>query len=169
MFGCESSSVTFKGSSRGKTVTEESGFAVVGLGYVGLPIALALARRFNHVLGFDISARRLSELRAGYDRNGETEKSEILRSSLVLTSVASDLCNVSFFVVTVPTPVDAFNRPDLGPLRDACRTIASVMGRRSVVVFESTCYPGLTRDFCRPLLEEVSGLTAGRDFKVGYS
>ncbi len=147
----------------------EQGFAVVGLGYVGLPVALALAKKFAPVHGFDISEKRIAELRNGLDRTREVSKPELLASALRLTAVLADIANASFFIVTVPTPIDAGKRPDLEPIMAACELIGSVMKKGSVVVFESTVYPGLTRELCGPLLAKSSGLEQGRDFKLGYS
>jgi UDP-N-acetyl-D-galactosamine dehydrogenase len=150
-------------------VAGERGFAIVGLGYVGLPVALAFARQFEPVFGFDISEPRLSALRAGADRCGIEDSASLATSRLVLTGEAADLAGASFIIVAVPTPVDAAHKPDLGPLRRACELVGANLKPGSVVVFESTVYPGLTREFCRPLLAKMSGLRAGVDFTVGYS
>jgi UDP-N-acetyl-D-galactosamine dehydrogenase len=147
----------------------ERGFAVIGLGYVGLPVALALAREFQPVFGFDISQRRLAGLRKGEDVTGEVTTEELRASSLRLTSATADLADVSFFIVTVPTPIDAERRPDLHPLLSACELIGPMLQPGAVVVFESTVYPGLTREICGPALAKHSGLRAGIDFKLGYS
>lgn len=147
----------------------EQGFAVVGLGYVGLPVALALAKKFTPVHGFDISEKRVAELRTGLDRTCEVPKKELLATSLKLTADLADIANASFFVVTVPTPIDDGKRPDLEPIKAACELIGSVMKKGAVVVFESTVYPGLTRAICGPLLAQASGLKQGRDFTLGYS
>jgi len=147
----------------------ERGYAVVGLGYVGLPVALAFARRFSPVLGFDISAERLRELSSGHDRTGEVTRDALAASTLRFTGDPADLAQASFFVVTVPTPIDVDRRPDLGPLVSACRLIGPALREGAVVVFESTVYPGLTREVCGPLLAEASGLRQGVDFTLGYS
>jgi len=147
----------------------ERGLAVIGLGYVGLPVALALAQRFAPVIGFDISQRRIDELRQGKDRTREVSERELRASKLQLTSQAKDLGAASFFIVTVPTPIDADRRPDLKPLIGACELIGPALRPGAVVVFESTVYPGLTRDVCGPLLEKASGLKQSKDFKLGYS
>ena len=143
--------------------------AVVGLGYVGLPVAVAFARQFRRVVGFDISASRIKSLIDRHDRTGEVGADELRQSSLILTSNPQDLAGSSFFVVTVPTPIDQQRRPDLRPLKSACRSIGPFLIDGAVVVFESTVYPGVTEDFCGPLLETVSGLKRGIDFKLGYS
>ncbi len=147
----------------------ERAIAVIGLGYVGLPVALALADKFDRVFGFDISQQRIDELRQGKDRTREVTEVELRESKLRFTTNPEDLKDVSFFIVTVPTPIDADRRPDLGPIVSACKTIGKVLSRGAIVVFESTVYPGLTRETCGPLLAEVSGLKHGIDFKLGYS
>ncbi len=147
----------------------ERGFAVIGLGYVGLPVAMALAKQFAPVIGFDISCRRVEALRNAYDATGEVTEAELLASSLILSSDPDALDRASFFVVTVPTPIDSAHHPDLSPLESACALIGPRLRRGSVVVFESTVYPGLTRNICGPLLAKSSGLRQGVDFKLGYS
>src|SRR3954452_20181019 len=147
----------------------ERGFAVVGLGYVGLPVALALAKQFTPVIGFDISSRRLDELRNGRDVTGEVSETELRASRLMLSSDPDALDQASFFIVTVPTPIDSARHPDLSPLESACALIGPRLRPGSVVVFESTVYPGLTREICGPLLAKSSGLRQGIDFKLGYS
>jgi len=143
---------------------------VVGLGYVGLPLAVALAGKFD-VTGFDIDDRRIEELRAHHDRTSEVDGGVLARSPLKVTNRAEDGRGADIYIVTVPTPVDAANQPDLGPLMSACRTVAGLIdpARRPVVVFESTVYPGVTEDVCGPLIEEAAGLERGRDFFLGYS
>lgn len=147
----------------------ERGFAVVGLGYVGLPVALALAKKFETVVGFDISSRRIAELRDAKDVTGEVGDADLRSTSVHFTAAPDALDQASFFVVTVPTPIDAGRRPDLSPLEGACALIGPRLKPGSVVVFESTVYPGLTRNICGPLLAKASGLRAGVDFKLGYS
>jgi UDP-N-acetyl-D-glucosamine/UDP-N-acetyl-D-galactosamine dehydrogenase len=147
----------------------ERGFAVVGLGYVGLPVALALARKFSPVIGFDISSARIASLRAGHDTTGEVAAAVLRETRLQLTDDPQALAEASFVIVTVPTPIDSERRPDLKPLSDACALIGSRLKPGAVVVFESTVYPGLTREFCGPLLAKASGLRQGVDFNLGYS
>ena len=132
-------------------------------------MALALAAKFDRVYGFDISEKRVEELRQGKDRTREVSEKELRESKLRPTTRSEDLKDVTFFIVTVPTPIDADRRPDLAPIVGACKTIGGVLSPGAVVVFESTVYPGLTRDICGPLLEKVSGLKQGVDFKLGYS
>jgi len=147
----------------------ERGFAVVGLGYVGLPVALALAKRFEPVIGFDISQRRVAALRAAQDASGEVTAAALRETTLRLTGDPEALGEASFLIMTVPTPIDAERRPDLAPLQAACGLIGPRLKRGAVVVFESTVYPGLTREVCGPLLASASGLRQGVDFKLGYS
>jgi len=147
----------------------ERGFAVVGLGYVGLPVALALARKFEPIIGFDVSKRRIAALREANDSTGEVTEAALRETKLRLTDDADALKEASFFIVTVPTPIDAERRPDLGPLQSACALIGPRLRRGSVVVFESTVWPGLTREVCGPLIAKSSGLRQGVDFKLGYS
>ena len=147
----------------------ERGFAVVGLGYVGLPVALALAKKFEPVIGFDISHRRVAALRQAKDTTGEVTEAALRKTSLRLTDDPEALTKASFVIVTVPTPIDADRRPDLAPLQSACALIGPRLKRGAVVVFESTVYPGLTRDICGPLLAKASGLRQRVDFKLGYS
>jgi UDP-N-acetyl-D-glucosamine/UDP-N-acetyl-D-galactosamine dehydrogenase len=147
----------------------ERGYAVIGLGYVGLPVALALAEQFEPVIGLDISERRITELRRGHDATGEVGRQDLAGSSIALTTDPTALAAASFIIVTVPTPITADRRPDLTPLENACRMIGRSLRPGSVVVFESTVYPGLTREICGPILAETSGLRQGVDFKLGYS
>jgi len=143
---------------------------VVGLGYVGLPLAVALARSFS-VIGLDIDERRVEELRLGVDRTHEVEPAALAASPLRLTSSAADAAGADIYIVTVPTPVDGDNSPDLGPVISATRSLATLLdpARKPIIVYESTVYPGVTEDICGPLIEEVSGLRRGRDFFLGYS
>jgi UDP-N-acetyl-D-galactosamine dehydrogenase len=143
--------------------------AVVGLGYVGLPVALAFARRFENTVGFDVSETRVTSLAAHHDWTAEVTDAELRESSLKLTSDPADLRGCTFFIVAVPTPIDSDRRPDLGPLLAATRIVGSALAPGGVVVYESTVYPGVTEEQCGPLLAETSGLRQSRDFKLGYS
>jgi UDP-N-acetyl-D-galactosamine dehydrogenase len=147
----------------------ESGFAVIGLGYVGLPVGLALAKAFKPVIGFDISKRRILALRKGEDATGEVTREALAETSLRFADDPDAISEASFIIVTVPTPINAERRPDLAPLESACALVGPRLRPGSVVVFESTVYPGLTREFCGPLLARHSGLKQGADFKLGYS
>lgn len=143
--------------------------AVVGLGYVGLPLAVEFGKH-RPVVGFDINVRRISELRDGCDRTLEVEPSELaLATGLRYTSDAAELSEANVFVVTVPTPIDAYKQPDLTPLIRASETIGKVLKRGDIVIYESTVYPGATEEECVPVLESISGLRFNEDFFAGYS
>jgi UDP-N-acetyl-D-galactosamine dehydrogenase len=143
---------------------------VVGLGYVGLPLAVALARSF-HVTGLDIDARRVAELRAGNDRTHEVDEAKLLASSLRITSDPAECHGAEIYIVTVPTPVDEANQPDLRPVIGATRAVAAMLdvAAKPIIVFESTVYPGVTEEICGPLIEQITGLRRGQDFFLGYS
>jgi len=143
---------------------------VIGLGYVGLPLAVALARQFE-TTGFDIDERRIAELREGDDRTHEVDAEALDSSSLKLTANSADCVGADVYIVTVPTPVDQANRPDLGAVLSATRMLAGLIDpdRRPTIVYESTVYPGVTEDICGPEIERVAGLKRGRDFRLGYS
>lgn len=143
--------------------------AVVGLGYVGLPVAAAFAQSGAWTLGFDIDKTRVRELREGYDRTNELDTATLTASELRVSSEASDLAEADFYIVTVPTPIDAAKRPDLGALVAASRTVGKVLKRGDIVVYESTVFPGATEENCCPVLEAASGLRSGTDFTLGYS
>ena len=142
---------------------------VIGLGYVGLPLAVAFARSYT-VIGLDINAARVAELRAGKDSSLEVEPDELAAATaLSYTSDIQDIAGCNLYVVTVPTPIDEFKSPDLRPLESASRTLGQVIKPGDVAVFESTVYPGATEEACVPIIEQVSGLTFNKDFFVGYS
>ena len=143
---------------------------VLGLGYVGLPLGVALARKFE-VVGFDVDPDRIEELRSGHDRTREIAEDQLRGSSIQLTSDAAECGAADVYIVAVPTPVDSHNRPDLSALLAATRTVAGMLdaSRRPTIVFESTVYPGVTEEVCGPEIERVSGLERGRDFRLGYS
>ena len=141
---------------------------IIGLGYVGLPVALAFARKFPGSVGFDIHEEKVQELARGFDRNLEVPEAELKTSTLKFTSKVDDLRECTFFVVAVPTPVDENHLPDLTPVVSASRTVGKVLKKGDVVVYESTVYPGVTEDICGPELCKVSGLDR-KDFKLGYS
>lgn len=142
--------------------------AVIGLGYVGLPIALEFARHF-HVIGFDINAARVDLMRQGIDPSRELEPEAFHGTDILFTHDPEDLKKATFFVVAVPTPVDEHNVPNLKPVLSASRSVAQALKKGDIVVYESTVYPGCTEEDCMPVLEEVSGLRFGADFKLGYS
>jgi UDP-N-acetyl-D-galactosamine dehydrogenase len=142
--------------------------AVIGLGYVGLPLAVALAGKFDTV-GFDISKQRVAELGEGHDSTHEVSAETLKASALQLTSNMSDIRGRDVYIVTVPTPIDDANRPDFGAVLSACELVGKAIAPGAIVVFESTVYPGATEEVCGPALERVSGLKCGIDFKLGYS
>lgn len=143
--------------------------AVIGLGYVGLPVAVALGKQFDGVIGFDINEKRISTLKSGEDFTREVDQSDLKATRAVYSSDKSTLSKATFYIVTVPTPIDANQRPDLSPLKSASETIAPFLKKGDIVVYESTVYPGVTEDYCGPILEKISGLTCGVDFFLGYS
>ncbi|MGO9357317.1 MAG: nucleotide sugar dehydrogenase [Xanthobacteraceae bacterium] len=143
--------------------------AVIGLGYVGLPVAVAFARAGKPVVGFDIDPERIAELRAGVDRTREVEAADLNPATLAFTGSVADLAACDFFIVTVPTPIDEARKPDISALLSASRAVGTVLKRGDIVVYESTVYPGAIEEDCAPVLEQVSGLRSGVDFKVGYS
>jgi UDP-N-acetyl-D-galactosamine dehydrogenase len=151
-------------------LTNDPRIVVVGLGYVGLPLAVALADHFD-VTGFDIDAARVAEIRQGRDRTNEVDKARLEGSPLALADSAGDARGADLYIVTVPTPVDGANRPDLSPLLAATETVARMIdgGRTTTIVYESTVYPGVTEDLCGPLIERISGLVRGTHFYLGYS
>ena len=151
-------------------MSEASTIVIVGLGYVGLPLAVALAGH-NRVIGFDVDPLRIAELRSGHDRTREVARERLAASSLTLTDEPADCAGADIYIVTVPTPIDAENAPDLGPLIAASRAIAGWIdpAKRPTVVFESTVYPGVTEDVCGPEIERCGGWVRGRDFRLGYS
>ena len=142
--------------------------SVIGLGYVGLPVAVAFGK-FGRTVAFDISHARIDGLKAGHDITGEIEDPDLARADLLLTTDAADIAQADFHIVTVPTPVDSANKPDLLPLVAASTTIGAYLKKGDIVVYESTVFPGATEETCVPVLEEMSGLTCGADFTVGYS
>ena len=142
--------------------------AVIGLGYVGLPVAVAFARAAP-VIGFDIDRARIDELRAGRDRTREVDAADLAQPNLACTSDPAALAGADFYIVTVPTPIDAANRPDLSAMLSASKTVGHALKRGDIVVYESTVYPGAVEEDCVPVLENASGLKCGGDFTVGYS
>jgi UDP-N-acetyl-D-galactosamine dehydrogenase len=143
--------------------------AVIGLGYVGLPVAAAFARGGTPVIAYDISAARIAELRAGHDRTREVDTQDLRSAHFQFTSDPNNLRTADFFIITVPTPIDEASRPDLSALLAASRTVGAALKPGDIVVYESTVYPGATEEDCAPVLEAASGLVCGRDFTLGYS
>ena len=151
-----------------KLLKGETKLAVIGLGYVGLPIALAFARKVK-VIGFDINAERVDMMKNHIDPSNELEKSDFDGCDIEFTANQEDLREATFFIVAVPTPIDEYNQPNLRPLLGASKTVGGVLKKGDYVVYESTVYPGCTEDDCIPVLEELSGLKFVDDFKAGYS
>ncbi|MET0815698.1 MAG: Vi polysaccharide biosynthesis UDP-N-acetylglucosamine C-6 dehydrogenase TviB, partial [Pseudoxanthomonas sp.] len=148
---------------------DQISIAVIGLGYVGLPLAATFGRRFKTV-GFDINAKRVAELRRHHDHTLEVSEDELREAgNLSFASDADDLKGCNVFIITVPTPIDEYKRPDLRPLVGASEAIGTVLKRGDIVVYESTVYPGCTEEVCVPILERVSGLRFNSDFFAGYS
>ena len=145
--------------------------AVIGLGYVGLPLAHAFSEKYE-VVGFDIAQWRIDELRNGIDRTlelSEVQVKEAIENKMIFTNVLEEIANCNIYIVTVPTPIDKHKKPDLRPLLKASQSIGSILKKDDIVIYESTVYPGATEEECVPILEEVSGLTFNQDFYCGYS
>ena len=145
--------------------------AIIGLGYVGMPLAAAFSSKFK-VFGFDLNSTRINELKSGFDRTLELDESamkKVLESGMSFSSELDSIKEANFFIVTVPTPIDEHKNPDLSPLKGASTSVAKVLKKGDIVVFESTVYPGASQEFCAPILESVSGLRLGVDFEIGYS
>jgi UDP-N-acetyl-D-glucosamine/UDP-N-acetyl-D-galactosamine dehydrogenase len=149
-------------------VSIERIISVIGLGYVGLPVAVAFGK-VRRTVGFDINATRIAELREGHDRTGEVSPEDLRDADIVFTNSIEELRRADFHIVAVPTPIDRANQPDLRLMYRASETVGAALKPGDIVVYESTVYPGVTEDECLPILERVSGLVAGRDFTVGYS
>ncbi len=151
-----------------KTPIENCHIAVVGLGYVGLPLAVAFSE-LSKTIGFDIDKGRIEELRAGNDRTNEISSDRLAAARLSLTSELSEIGNCNVYIVTVPTPIDAQNQPDLSLLLSASESVGSLLSKGDTVIYESTVYPGATEEVCVPVLEQSSGLLLNQGFFVGYS
>jgi UDP-N-acetyl-D-galactosamine dehydrogenase len=143
--------------------------AVVGLGYVGLPVAIGFGHRTEGTIGFDIDATRVEELQSGYDRTAEFTADEMASVGVRFTCDANDMKECTFYIVCVPTPITKNRQPNLNALRSASKTVAQVLKKGDIVVYESTVYPGVTEEVCGPILEELTGLVSGQDFFLGYS
>jgi UDP-N-acetyl-D-galactosamine dehydrogenase len=150
-------------------VVGDEKICVIGLGYVGLPVAVAFAKKFKSVVGFDVNVEKVAALKLGHDATGEVSRDSLKDSNLKVTSVIDEIKDATFYVVAVPTPVDSANIPDFTPLIRASETVGKVLKKGDVVVYESTVYPGATEDVCAPVLAKVSGLRMLEDFKIGYS
>ena len=146
---------------------QENAIAIIGVGYVGLPLALSLAKFHPKVLGYDIDNERVSELNSGFDRNNNLKN--VIPSNLEFTVDLARIERATTYIITVPTPIDEKRLPDLNPLKHACSDVAQVISRGDLIIVESTVYPGVTEDVCGPLVQEKSGLKQGKDFFLGYS
>ena len=145
--------------------------AIIGLGYVGMPLAAAFSSKFK-VFGFDLNSTRINELKSGFDRTLELDESamkKVLESGMSFSTELDSIKEANFFIVTVPTPIDEHKNPDLSPLKGASTSVAKVLKKGDIVVFESTVYPGASEELCVPILESISGLRLGVDFEIGYS
>ena len=147
---------------------KQNRLAIVGLGYVGLPIALEFARKMS-VIGFDINEKRVQMMQNGVDPSKELASEDFKQTDITFTSDPEDLQKASFYIIAVPTPIDEYKQPDLRPLISASTTVGKVLKKGDYVVYESTVYPGCTEEDCVPVLERESGLKCGVDFKIGYS
>tara|TARA_Y200000002_G_C22667353_1_gene658539 strand:+ start:362 stop:1633 length:1272 start_codon:yes stop_codon:yes gene_type:complete len=143
---------------------------LIGLGYVGLPLAVAFAKKFD-VVGYDIDKTRIQDLQEGNDKTHEIDSSSLdfVKSKIIFTSDIKDIKNCNIYIVTVPTPVDLDNKPDLKPLIDSSKSVGSVLNKNDIIIYESTVYPGVTENICVPVLEKSSGLVFNKDFFCGYS
>ncbi len=151
-----------------KFIPDSTKITVIGLGYVGLPLALAFSQKYK-VVGFDINTSRVSELKDGYDSTNESQKNELLSSKILFSSSAEEILDSNFYIVTVPTPIDLNNKPDLQPLISASEIVANVINDGDTIIYESTVYPGATEEVCIPILENISDLKYNENFFVGYS
>ena len=150
-------------------MNKKSKIAIIGLGYVGLPLAIEFAKK-RDVVGFDLNQKRINSLNNGYDENLETTKKELKASkNLVFTNKIIDTCDCKIFIVTVPTPIDNNKKPDLRMLKNASKLLGKIIKKNDIVIYESTVYPGVTEEICAPILEKNSGLKFNKDFFCGYS
>lgn len=149
-------------------MTTDRNICVIGLGYVGLPVAVSFAKK-QHVIGFDISEKRLGELKQQVDSTNEYSPDELDGLDILYTNKPEDIKAADFYIVTVPTPINKAKQPDLSPLKSASEIVGAQLSKGDIVVFESTVYPGATEEYCAPILEEYSGLVCGKDFHVAYS
>ncbi len=147
----------------------ERTLCIVGLGYVGLPLAHAFAKKGYTVHGYDVSERRIEELKKGSDRTGELTEKQLKQAPIRFSADAAAIEECDVVILAIPTPVDEKNLPDLSMLEDASKTVGEYLKKGAIVVYESTVYPGVTEEVCGPILEKASGMTCGKDFTLGYS
>ena len=149
-------------------IHKQKNLGVIGLGYVGMPIAVQFAKKIN-VIGFDLNSKKITEYKKGHDVTCEVGDEELKKTNLVFTDKESDLNDINFFIVAVPTPINQDKTPDLSPVIGASEVVGRNLKKDTIVVFESTVYPGVTEDVCVPIIEKISGLKAGKDWWIGYS
>lgn len=152
-----------------KIIKKEEKIAIVGLGYVGMPIAIAFAKKNVSVVGYDLNVEKIELYKSGIDPTKEVGNTEIENTTVEFTSDESTLRKAKFHIIAVPTPVNTDHTPDLTPVISASKVVGRNLVKGAIVVYESTVYPGVTEDVCIPILEKESGLKSGKDFKVGYS
>ena len=150
-------------------ILKDKTLAIVGLGYVGLPLAVAFAKKGYNMVSYDINKVRIEDLKRNIDITNETSPDDLSMPNLSFTSSEEELSKADIFIVTVPTPIDEANTPDLSIVFSATRTVAKYVKSGDIVIYESTVYPGVTEDECVPIIEEISGLKLNKDFSVGYS
>ncbi len=148
--------------------SREAAVGVMGLGYVGLPVAVAMGRKFR-VIGFDVNGERIGALQQGIDHTREVPPEAFAETDVEFTDNPDRLCEAGFVIIAVPTPIDEFKQPDLSIVAAACRTVGRHLRRGAIIVLESTVYPGVTEEFCAPIIEQESGMECGVGFKMGYS
>jgi len=153
---------------RSRIHNQESKIGIIGLGYVGLPLAIEFSKQYPTV-GFDKNKDRINQLKNGVDKTIEVSEKDLKSAKLTYSTKSKDIANCNVYIVTVPTPVNKFNNPDMSPLGSASTTVGKVLNKSDVVIYESTVYPGATEEFCVPILEQVSGLAYNTDFFCGYS
>jgi len=147
---------------------QESKIGIIGLGYVGLPLAIEFSKKFP-TIGFDISEERIEQLKKGIDKTLEVPEEELKSSNISFTKESSNLSDCNVYIITVPTPVDKYNNPDMNPLASASKTVGEILRKDDIVIYESTVYPGATEEYCVPILEKISGLKYNKNFFCGYS
>lgn len=153
---------------KSKIQNRDACIAVIGLGYVGLPLAIELSKKYPTV-GFDLNEERIKQLKEDIDKTLEVDKKELNETNITYTTEVKDIVDCNTYIITVPTPVDKFNKPDMNPLASASKSVGKVLNKADVVIYESTVYPGATEEFCVPILEKESGLKYNTDFFCGYS
>jgi len=157
-----------KNNPKSQIQNRDASIAVIGLGYVGLPLAIELSKKYPTV-GFDLNEERIKQLKEDIDKTLEVDEKELNKTNITYTTEVKDIVDCNTYIITVPTPVDKYNNPDMEPLASASTTVGKILKTDDVVIYESTVYPGATEEFCVPILEKESGLTYNTDFFCGYS